>query len=275
MTQKVRKYFENTIIQPILLVPRQIEIEEQFTLRIYVINVCKKPVQLYSIEGLNLAGLDIETMPDYCSLQHSSINMNGKKLDAFQVDLINLNLRATKEGEFHLNPKLICINNLQKTVACEFKPVTIIVKSKQVKTPISKETSQVLTEIVNPENNQSKIAIETQFTFEFKTETAKKTFDFLIRSFIEDYMNRKFSLEKSGWRTLTDIITHGKISKFSVYGDRNQKGKAISELERRGLVETRVFPGERGRGGKIMKARVCYEKEPVKHLIEQRIMKNN
>ena len=275
MTQKVRKYFENTIIQPILLVPRQIEIEEQFTLRIYVINVCKKPVQLYSIEGLNLAGLDIETMPDYCSLQHSSINMNGKKLDAFQVELINLNLRATKEGEFHLNTKLICINNLQKTVACEFKPVTIIVKSKQVKTPISKETSQVLTEIVNPENNQSKIAIETQFTFEFKTETAKKTFDFLIRSFIEDYMNRKFSLEKSGWRTLTDIITHGKISKFSVYGDRNQKGKAISELERRGLVETRVFPGERGRGGKIMKARVCYEKEPVKHLIEQRIMKNN
>ena len=120
-----------------------------------------------------------------------------------------------------------------------------------------------------------KIAKETQITFEFKTEAAKKTFDFLIYAFIEDYMHRKFSLEKSGWRTLTDIIKHGRISKFSVYGDNHKKGKVMPQLEKRGLIEIRVFPGERGRGGRIMKARVCYEKEPVKHLIEQRIVKNN
>ena len=69
MAQKVRKYFENTIVQPILLVPRQVEIEEQFTLRIHVINVSKNPVQLITLEGIILDGFKVETMPDYCDLK--------------------------------------------------------------------------------------------------------------------------------------------------------------------------------------------------------------
>jgi tetratricopeptide (TPR) repeat protein len=275
MAQKVRKYFENTIIQPVLLVPRQVEIEKQFTLQIHVINVSKNPVQLYSIEGIILGGLKVETMPDYCNLKPACINMNGKKLYAFQVELIKLNLKATKEGIFHLHPKLIYTDNLQKNMICELKPITIVIKSTDPKTAPEKSINQTSTETANSEDTQPKTAIETQITFEFKTETAKKTFDFLIYAFIEDYMHRKFSLEKSGWRTLTDIIKDGRISKFSIYGDNHKKGKVMPQLEKRGLVEIRVFHGERGRGGKIMKARVCYEKEPVKHLIEQRIVKNN
>ena len=275
MTQKVRKYFENTIVQPILLVPRQIEIEKQFTLRIHVINVSKNPVQLSSIEGIILEGFKVESMPDYCNLKPDYINMNGKKLDAFQAELIKLSLIATKEGVFHFNPKLIFTDNLQKNVTCELKPVTIVIKSKQLITAPEKSTNQTSIEITNSDNTIPKIVKEPQITFEFKTEAAKKTFDFLIYAFVEDYMHRKFSLEKSGWRTLPEIIKHGRISKFSVYGDNHKKGKVMPQLEKRGLIEIRVFPGERGRGGRIMKVRVCYEKEPVKHLIEQRIVKNS
>jgi hypothetical protein len=262
-------------VQPIFLAPKQVGLEEQFTMRIHVINVSKKPVQLFSIEGLNLAGFSIESMPDCCNLQGSNININGKKLDAFQVILINFNLRATKVGDFHFNPKLIYTDNLQKNITCELKPVIVVIKSIQHKAAPEKSINQFLTEGINSLGTQSKTAVETQITFEFKTETAKKTFDFLIYAFIEDYMHRKFILEKSGWRTLTDVIKNGGISKFSVYGDKHTKGKVLPQLEKRGLIEIRVFPGERGRGGKIMKVRVCYEKEPVKHLIEQRIVKNN
>ena len=99
MAQKASKYFENTLMQTILLVPRQVEIGKQFTLRIHIINVSKQSIQLSSIEGLNLVGLDIETMPDYCSLQRTCINMNGKKLDAFQVELFKIT-RATKRTRF-------------------------------------------------------------------------------------------------------------------------------------------------------------------------------
>ena len=36
-------------------------------------------------KGLILEGLKVESMPDYCNLKPDCINMNGKKLDAFQV----------------------------------------------------------------------------------------------------------------------------------------------------------------------------------------------
>ena len=100
MAQKASKYFENTLMQTILLVPRQVEIGKQFTLRIHIINVSKQSIQLSSIEGLNLVGLDIETMPDYCSLQRTCINMNGKKLDAFQVELVKSTCEQLKNEIF-------------------------------------------------------------------------------------------------------------------------------------------------------------------------------
>ena len=41
-----------------------------------------------------------------------------------------------------------------------------------------------------------------------------------------------------------------------------------------GLVEIRVFPGERGRGGLIQKVRVSYEKETIARLVDERVMKS-
>jgi hypothetical protein len=88
--------------------------------------------------------------------------------------------------------------------------------------------------------------VEERLSFEFSSETAKKAFSYIISAFIEDYMRQKLSLEKSGWRTLVDIIKHGGVPKSSVYSTHWGMGSAISELEKRGLVEIRFFPGERG-----------------------------
>jgi hypothetical protein len=108
--------------------------------------------------------------------------------------------------------------------------------------------------------------------FEFKTEAAKKAFNFLVGAFVEDYMRRKLPLEWSGWRTLMEIVKHGKISKRMVYGSGGYRGRAISELGHRGIVEARIFPGERGRGGRILKLRVFHDKETVKRLIDEKVM---
>jgi len=111
--------------------------------------------------------------------------------------------------------------------------------------------------------------------FEFKTESAKKAFDCLLRAFIQDYMRRRLPLEWSGWRTLMKIVRHTGLSKHSVYGDETLRGRAILELENRGLIETRVFPKERGRSGKITKVRIFYEKEIIKRRIDQEISNPN
>ena len=102
-----------------------------------------------------------------------------------------------------------------------------------------------------------------------KRKRAQKAFDFLIGAFVEDYMQRRLPVEVSGWRTLMDVVKHGRISRRMVYGNGGYHGRAISELERRGLVEIRIFPGERGRGGRILKLRVFYEKETIRRSIDE------
>lgn len=66
------------------------------------------------------------------------------------------------------------------------------------------------------------------------------------------------------------IIKGTEIPKSNVYGRKSPRGPAILELEKRGVIEVRIFLGERGRGGKIMKARICYEKEEMKQYIIRR-----
>ncbi len=70
-----------------------------------------------------------------------------------------------------------------------------------------------------------------------------------------------------------DTIKHGGVPKSNVYNAHGGMGSAISELERRGLVEIRVFPGERGRGGRILKMRPAYEKETIKRYIDRLVMR--
>jgi hypothetical protein len=94
---------------------------------------------------------------------------------------------------------------------------------------------------------------------------------FLADAFVEDYMRRRLSLEHAGWRGLLEIVRSLKIPRSRVYGDARYKhafGKPLQKLVKRGIVEFRVFPGSRGRGGNIVKVRISYEKEPVKRIVD-------
>ena len=66
-----------------------------------------------------------------------------------------------------------------------------------------------------------------------------------------------------------DVVNQAKVSRYSMYGSSNHRGLVTRELENLGVVEARFFFGERGRGGKILKLRVTYEKEIVKQHIDQ------
>jgi hypothetical protein len=106
---------------------------------------------------------------------------------------------------------------------------------------------------------------------QFKSEIASKVFDSLIDFFIEDYMMRRYVADKSGWRTLSEIASKSSISPSLLYGKHSTIGPALDEPVRRGLIESRVFPGERGRGGEVMRLRVTYEKDAVREIVSNRI----
>jgi hypothetical protein len=103
---------------------------------------------------------------------------------------------------------------------------------------------------------------------EFHNQASQSVFDYLIHSFVEDSTRRKIPLESAGWRTLMDVVKNTIVTKYSLYEFSRSKGKPLSELGRLGLVESKYFTGERGRGGRIVKIRVPYDNQVVRaHLI--------
>jgi CRP-like cAMP-binding protein len=114
-------------------------------------------------------------------------------------------------------------------------------------------------------------AADSELKFEFKSESAKKAFEKLVDAFIHDYMVKKIVAERCGWRSSTEVARDTGLSLQVFYGRHGRIGSAIKESIRRGVIETRFFPGERGRGGEVMRFRVAYEKEPVRAYLNQRI----
>jgi hypothetical protein len=107
---------------------------------------------------------------------------------------------------------------------------------------------------------------------EFKSELASKVFDSLADAFIEDYMVKKYFAEKSGWRTLAEISAKSHISLSALYGKHSTLGPALDEPIRRGVIESRISRGERGRGGEVLRLRIASDKKPVKELVHKRIL---
>jgi len=98
-------------------------------------------------------------------------------------------------------------------------------------------------------------------------------FDYLVSSFIDDYMRKRMYSEQSGWRSMIQISQACQIHQGLLYGRGGRHGPVMAELMGRGLVETRTFSGQRGRGGDVVRVRVAYDREPVKKYIDETAMK--
>lgn len=107
----------------------------------------------------------------------------------------------------------------------------------------------------------------------FESAKTKVLFDSLVKSFTEDYMMKRLYLEQAGWRTVGELAAATKIPHATLYGKHGNYGPLLSELISRGLVETRVFSGQRGRGGEVLRARVAYDREPVKRYVDRTVLK--
>jgi hypothetical protein len=251
----VEERFGHVSLEASLMVRREATIGEELEMRLDLVNASRKPGLLVKVEGvIPSEGFKVAVLPPWCSLQNCCIEMKKREIGAFQVVTAKLTLQAFKTGVFTLNPKIVYLDELGETKTSSLQPVKIHVE------PGSS--------IINEERATS----TSSDRFEFKSEVAQKAFDYLVSVFVEDYMRRKIVQEKAGWRSLMKIVNEAKLPKSSMYGDRGRKGRGLTELESRGIVEARFFPGERGRGGKILKLRVAYEKEIIKRLVDNRIM---
>jgi hypothetical protein len=103
--------------------------------------------------------------------------------------------------------------------------------------------------------------------FGFQSEDSEKIFNYLLKSFVDDHFVEKHTAETSGWRSLVEIARGIGASGTSLY---TATGTAsLKELSRRGVIERRVLSKQRGRGGRVTRTRIAYEKGFVKEYVNR------
>jgi tetratricopeptide (TPR) repeat protein len=232
---------EHAYLQAALTALDEVTTGEAFDVQLDITNATTEPAMLVRLEIPIPSTLKIaEIIPKY-EFKDTTINLESKRLEPKKVESIKIRATASESGIVRINPRIVYVNGLGEFKVCKPDPITITVY------PLGK--------------------------FQFKTNYAETVFEFLTKAFMEDYMRRRLPMEKSGWRTLMQIVNNTKASRSSLYGPRSRRGPALSELERRGVVEIRIFLEERGRGGKITKTRLAYEKDIVKRYVDQHVVK--
>ncbi len=255
LREEVKSRLEPGEVQAFLMAKRETVVDDDLEVRLDIINISMESTRLLKLESLIPPAFGVKLLPSKCVQERDSIDFQEGKLGPFEVETIKLILQPKREGVFNLTPSISYQRGgLEESQSFLIDPIKIIVRPRIASEPAVSEAKP-----------------STLLEFEFKTESAKKVFDFLLSAFVQDYMRRRLPLEWSGWRTLMEIVRHTNVSRHSIYGDERSRGRAISELELRGLVEARIFPKERGRGGKITKLRVFYEKDIVKRRIDQEV----
>ncbi|MGD9130786.1 MAG: DUF2791 family P-loop domain-containing protein [Candidatus Bathyarchaeota archaeon] len=249
--EQAKKWFEHANVKLSVMTPRMVQVGEVFEIRLDLVNVAKSSGTPVKVEGLVPSGSKVISLPSFCSTQNSSIKISKKRIDPFQVETIKLEMSFEEAGVYDLAPILYYTDDGGELRTDKAKPIAITVQLVS-----GKEKADV------DERLGGKL--------EFRSEAAQKVFDSLVDAFVEDYFQRKLPKERCGWRTLMDIVKQAGVSRYSMYGSDSHRGLATTELEDLGVVEARFFFGERGRGGKILKLRVSYEKENVKQYVDQR-----
>jgi tetratricopeptide (TPR) repeat protein len=274
--ETTRKDFSFVNVKSVISTFTRPEVNQPFYIRLDFVNVSTNQGSIIRVENFLLPSLKIIDVSPNCVIVDDYIEFKNKKIDAFEVKTIKLTVQATKLGEFYLTPRFVYHDQLGETKSSQILMITPKLVFENNRKFVTYNNFEGMKIVVHP-SSLPELDIEKAYSssmeFEFETQPAKKVFNFLLSSFVQDYMRRRLPLELSGWRTLMDIIKNTKISKHAVYGANGLSGRAISELQRRGLIEIRVFPKERGRGGLIQKARISYEKETISRFVDEIVMK--
>jgi tetratricopeptide (TPR) repeat protein len=255
---KTSRMFAHADLQADLIMKKRIVVDEEGELRLDLVNVGRGSVSVIKINGFVPSNeFKVTAFPSYCCLQNGDLEIAGREIGAFQVETVKLTVKAVKIGVCSLDPKVVYVDDLGETRTCKPKPISLIVNPSRSR-PREKEID---------ETKPGKL--------EFRSEAARKAFDFLVKAFLEDYSHKRLPKERSGWRTLMNIVKKAPVSYYSMYGSAKHRGYAAAELERSGVVEFRIFLGERGRGGRVLKLRVEVEKDNIKNYVDQYISKGS
>ncbi len=123
------RHFARANVQSGLMAKREVSVGEEFELRLDLVNVATSQGLLTQIESLVPVKFKVNSLPDFCSVQSSNVEMKEKTIGPFQVIPVKLKLKATKPGNYELNPSINYIDDLGENKTFKPEPITINVHS--------------------------------------------------------------------------------------------------------------------------------------------------
>jgi tetratricopeptide (TPR) repeat protein len=240
IVENAQKRFQHVNICANLMTFTKIGVNQTFEIRLDIVNVSRTFGKITRIENLLIPSLEIINSPSECLRTKGSFQFKKPSIGPFQVKTIKLTVRIPQSGTYILFPTITYVDDLGKHNQCKPRSLTISVQP----TPFPR----------NP-------VPELDPKLEFISEQSKKVLNYLTKASDEDYHMRLFPKEKSGWRSLMQIVKESQVTKHSMYGQTGQNGEVVAELRRLRLVDAKVFGGERGRGGNILKLRVVTQEQ--------------
>ncbi len=245
----INKELEEANIYASVMMPVRLSTDQTFEMRIDLVNVSKGNARIVAIRNILPPESEIKPVSPNVIAKDNIVELDDVTLEPLSVRSIKLAAQVPKLGSYTLSPQLSYLDREGQARNASLGTVKIHVGSAPFQVAVQGDA-----------RSQAPI---------FKSEAAERIFDFLLKAFRHDYTHGKMPLERSGWRSLMEIVRGAEVSRYSVYAFPRNQGQPVAQLQHAGLVEVRVFEGERGRGGQITKVRVCYEKESVKTCINK------
>ena len=224
--------FEDAYILARVTTPKDFAVGSEIKIGLDLVNIGRKPGVVVRIEKLVPSSLSVLEMSRGYTLEGESVNMEGKLLGPLQTVSLNVKVRPLSLDAIELSPSVVYVNYHGEFVVYNVEPVLM---------------RPIIT---------------------FESRLVHEVFTYLVGAFKEDHAKKGMPVEKSGWRTRTQILRGAKeIHKRHVYGARGQLGPIILRLRHRGLIDVEILTGKRSRGGRLTKIRIAYEKGVVERYI--------
>lgn len=233
------------------------------TVEVEVTNAGKEPATLMTLENIVPDGFEVEGEKATFPIQGGSLDLKGKKLDQLKSYSVKLPLRNNRKGIYEFGPRIVTVDGNGRRASYDFEAVAVIVEAPNLPGNLQESIQKGL-------GSQMPAAPASWFG----SERGREVFQSLARSFLKDYMSKGIHAEKAGWRSLMDLVRELEIPKSAFYGPMGRDGSVLSELDHRGLVERRVFPDERGRGGAVTRVRVGYENPAVRTFLRKSVVES-
>ena len=208
----ISKQLEKANVYVSLMAPVKLLTDQTFEMRIDIVNLSSNPLSIVSISNIVPSEFQATPILPSVSMKRNIAYFEDKTIGPFSTRSIKLSVQPTKLGSYDLGPQVTYTDKQGNTKIAMIRTVKVIVNSSAMPTLYTGETMQRPT---------------------FKSESAETIFQFLVKAKEQDYLQRKMPKERSGWRTLMDIVHGAKVSRYSIYGS-NKGGQAIAELQRVG-----------------------------------------